>query len=89
MRISDQDRITIPKPLRDRFGLDHNTEVEIVPTEQGLLLQKRVSSTHPAIDRQQASTKNPVERVYGILNKANANSYAINVDGYMEDIRGR
>ena len=55
MRISERGQITIPKDLRDRFGLTHNVEVEVVPTERGLLIQKR------------AAAKHPVERVYGIL----------------------
>ena len=37
MRISERGQITIPKHLRDRFGMYHNVEVEICPTEQGLL----------------------------------------------------
>ena len=32
MRISERGRITIPKALRDRFGMSHNVEVEITPT---------------------------------------------------------
>ncbi|MCY3919075.1 MAG: AbrB/MazE/SpoVT family DNA-binding domain-containing protein [Chloroflexi bacterium] len=38
MRISQRGRITIPKPLRDRFGLDHDAEVEITPTDEGVLI---------------------------------------------------
>ena len=53
MRISERGQITIPKHLRDRFGMNHNVEVEITPTEQGLLIQKRTAAEHP------------VERVYG------------------------
>ena len=41
MRIPERGQITIPKRLRDRFGMHHNVEVEITPTEQGLLIQKR------------------------------------------------
>ena len=40
MRISQRGRITIPKPLRDRFGLSHDAEVDITPTDHGLLIHK-------------------------------------------------
>ena len=36
MRISERGQITIPKHLRDRFGLGHNVEVTITPTDEGL-----------------------------------------------------
>ncbi len=55
MRISERGQITIPKKLRDRFGMNHNVEVELVPTDGGLLIRKRTVAGHP------------VERVYGIL----------------------
>ena len=57
MRVSERGQITIPKPLRDRFGMNPNVEVEITPTEQGLLIQKRTSARHP------------VERVYAVLGR--------------------
>ena len=40
MRISQRGRITIPKPLRDRFGLSDDAEVDITPTDDGLLIHK-------------------------------------------------
>ncbi len=55
MKISERGQITIPKPLRDRFGMHKNVEVEFTPTERGLLLQKRAAALHP------------VDRVAGIL----------------------
>ncbi len=55
MQISERGQITIPKWLRERFGLNHNVEVELTPTEGGLLIQKRTVAQHP------------VERVYAIL----------------------
>ncbi len=55
MRISERGQITIPKRLRDRFGMSQDVEVEITPTEDGLLIQKRTASKHP------------VDRVSGIL----------------------
>ena len=47
MRISERGQITIPKRLRDRFGMTKDVEVEITPTEHGLLIQKRSAGTHP------------------------------------------
>ena len=58
MRISERGQITIPKPLRGRFGMHHNVEVEISPTENGLLIQKHAAALHP------------VARVAGILDGA-------------------
>ena len=57
MRISERGQITIPKKLRDRFGMNHNVEVELMPTRNGLLLRKRSAARHP------------VERVYAILDR--------------------
>ena len=55
MRISERGQITIPKHLRDQFGLSHNVEVEMVLTEHGLLIRKRSGANHP------------VDRIRGIL----------------------
>ena len=55
MRISERGQITIPKALRDRFGMNHNVEVEITATSKGLLIHKRTAAEHP------------VERVYAVL----------------------
>ena len=50
MKISERGQITIPKVLRERFGLYQNVEVDISTTEQGLLIQKRTTAVHP-VDR--------------------------------------
>ena len=55
MRISERGQITIPKKLRDQFGMNRNVEVEMTPTREGLLVRKRTAAEHP------------VERVYAIL----------------------
>ena len=73
MRISEGGRITIPKPLRDRYGMNRNVEVEITPTDEGLLIRKRAAAEHP------------VDRISGILD----DSFEGRVDEYIEDIRGR
>ena len=69
MRITEQGQVTIPKHLRDRFGMTANVEVDITPTEQGLLIRKRPAGKHP------------VERVYGILNGGNTEDYLGEVRG--------
>ena len=76
MRISKHGQITIPKQLRDRFGLYHGVEVEISPTDEGLLIQRRTT------------TKHPVDRAYGILGEG-ALGDGVTVDDYIEEIRGR
>ena len=58
MRISERGQITIPKQFRERFGMNKGVEVEITPTERGLLIQKRAAAQHP------------VERIGGILDDA-------------------
>jgi len=70
MKISERGQITIPKALRDQFGLHMNVEVELIPTKDGLLMQKRSRSKHP------------VDRVFGILNKpSDTDSYIEEVRG--------
>jgi len=50
MRISKRGQITIPKALRDRYELHPGVEVEVVPTEHGLLIRKDTAVQHP-VDR--------------------------------------
>ena len=70
MRISERGQITIPKHLRERFGLNPNVEVALTPTKQGLLIQKR------------AAAKHPVERVYAILGRSgNTDDYVETIRG--------
>ena len=76
MKISERGQITIPKHLRDRYGMTHNVEVEITPTKKGLLIQKSTTAEHP------------IDRVYGILGK-DALGEGVSVDEYIEEIRGR
>jgi len=76
MRVSERGQITIPKRLRDRFGMRHNVEVEIVPADGGLLIRKRSAADHP------------VDRVYAILER-DAGDLPASTDDYLEQIRGR
>ena len=70
MRISERGQITIPKALRERFGMNPNVEVEITPTEEGLLIRKQPGAEHP------------VDRVYGILGgRGNTDDYIEGIRG--------
>jgi AbrB family looped-hinge helix DNA binding protein len=53
--VSERGQVTIPKALRDRYGLREGVAVEFVPEEGGLKLRKLRGSSHP------------VDRVLGIL----------------------
>lgn len=55
MRVSERGQVTIPKRLRERYGMHHDVEVEMTPAEGGILIRKRTSGEHP------------VDRAYGIL----------------------
>lgn len=45
MKIMERGQITIPKKLRDRYGLKQHAEVELVPLEEGILIVKRSPKT--------------------------------------------
>ena len=57
MRISRRGQVTIPKALRDRFGMNRDAEVEMTPTPRGILIRKRAAAEHP------------VDRVHALLGK--------------------
>jgi looped-hinge helix DNA binding domain, AbrB family len=61
MKIMERGQITIPKKIRDRYGLKPDTELDILPVEEGILIVKR------------SAQKSPIRDVYGILRK-NRNS---------------
>ncbi len=75
MKISERGQITIPKPLRDRFGMSQDVEVEVVEAPGGLLIRKRTTGVHP------------VDRIYGIL-KGKSLPGGVGIDEYIADIRG-
>ena len=95
MRISERGQITIPKRLRDQFGMSCGVEVEITPIDGGLLIRKRSDAAHP-IDRVSGvldsaeNVEHPIDRVYGILSRVEHRGLPIDdVDEYIEEIRGR
>ena len=73
MSITDRGQVTIPKALRDRFGLTPNADVEFVEVNHQLVLRK----LRPAAGR-------GVRKVFGLL-KARGEK----TDALIEGIRGR
>ena len=57
MKIGERGQVTIPKEMRERYGLMPHIEVEFVEEKSGVLIKKRARHT------------SPVEKVFGILNK--------------------
>ena len=57
MKIGERGQVTIPKVIREEYGLMPYIEVEFIPKETGVLIKKK--SIHSS----------PVEQVYGILKK--------------------
>ena len=62
MKIGERGQITIPKNLRERYGFAPNIEIEFIPEETGIRVQKKIFHT------------SPVKEVYGILKKTKANT---------------
>ena len=96
MRVTEQGQITIPEELRDRFGLDCGVEVDITPTDDGILIRKcpeagprdpgsSFEAVYESID-----CEDPIERVALALRQLGFPHYPIDdVDEYIEEIRGR
>ena len=57
MKIMEKGQVTIPKKYRERYGLTRTTELDFVPTEEGLLLVKKTPR------------QSPLRKAYGILNR--------------------
>jgi AbrB family looped-hinge helix DNA binding protein len=57
MKVTERGQITIPKAIRDRYGLRPDMEVELILTENGVLIKKRTQAEHP------------VDKVLGVLGR--------------------
>ncbi len=70
MKIMERGQVTIPKKLREKYGIYKNTEVDFVPEKDGLLLKKRKAD--PGRHRE----------VFGILKKnTSTDSYIEKIRG--------
>lgn len=76
MKIGERGQVTIPKPLRERFGLGPKTEVEFCEVNEGIVLRKKPQ-------------KLSLRKWKG---RCRANLAALgyqSVDAFLDDIRGR
>jgi AbrB family looped-hinge helix DNA binding protein len=76
MKIGERGQVTIPKEIRDRFGLKPATEVEFHIVEDAVVLQK--TPTKLNLDKWKGRCK-------GSFAKLGYRS----VDDFIEDLRGR
>jgi AbrB family looped-hinge helix DNA binding protein len=74
MKIGERGQVTIPKRLRERYGLDETTEVEWID-DHGNLTLRRVTVR---------KAKDPWAGAVGILKKR-----VRDVDAEIEEMRGR
>ncbi len=76
MKIGERGQVTIPKDIRDRFGLGPETEVEFKVVKDSIVLRK-------------APRKLDLAKWRGRGRKAFAKMGCASVDEFIEDIRGR
>ncbi len=76
MKIGERGQVTIPKDIRDRFGLSPETEVEFQVVGGSIVLKK-------------APRKLNLAKWKGRCGKTFAKLGYTSVDEYIEDVRGR
>jgi bifunctional DNA-binding transcriptional regulator/antitoxin component of YhaV-PrlF toxin-antitoxin module len=60
MKMTERGTVTVPKHLRERYGLGPDVEVEFISDPKGLVLKKKVRGTHP-VDRVRGILKGPLD----------------------------
>ena len=73
--ISEEGQITIPKRLREYCGFAPDVELELILTEEGMLIRKK------------SSEPDPIEAVRGIADGWAAREFG-SADAYLSAIRG-
>ena len=76
MSILERGQVTIPKELRDRFGLGPETDVDFVVVDEGILLQKTLK-------------KIPLRKWKGRCKKGVGQLQYSSVDKFIDDSRGQ
>lgn len=65
MTITSKGQVTIPKRLREKYGLDEHVEIEFADEGGSIRIVKKTSS------------RSPMDSVYGILGRKNASTDAL------------
>jgi AbrB family looped-hinge helix DNA binding protein len=73
MKVGERGQVTIPKPLRDKYGIAGNADVDFVEEKRGILLVKR------------SEGRERIAKMRGAIKLR----FGKDVDEYIEDIRGR
>jgi AbrB family looped-hinge helix DNA binding protein len=76
MKVGERGQVTIPKPIRERFGIGPETEVEFRVVESSIVLRKK-------------GKKLNLKRWKGRCKESFAELGYRSVDKFIEDIRGR
>jgi AbrB family looped-hinge helix DNA binding protein len=81
MRVTTKGQVTIPEEIRDRLGIGPGSEVEFLPTEDGV----RVVAVNENISEEEASRKfsQLLDQMAGTLDLG-----GMTTDEYMEWLRG-
>ena len=66
MRVTSKGQVTIPKPIRDRLGIEEGSEVEFVVRDGEALLRARTDE-EDANSRAAADLKEHLERMRGSM----------------------
>ena len=76
MKVGERGQVTIPKPIRERFGIGPETEVEFRVVEGAIVLQKEPTNLN-------------FRKWKGRCRKSLLDLGYSSVDEYIDDVRGR
>lgn len=76
MKVGERGQVTIPKPIRDRFGISPETEVEFRVVRDSIVLQKKPGKLN--LSKWKGRCRDSLRKL----------GYS-SVDRFIEDVRGR
>ena len=76
MKVGERGQVTIPKPIRDRFGIEPHTDVEFAVVDNAIVLRKKPGRIK-------------LSKWKGYCRKSFRELGYSGVDEFIDDIRGR